>query len=159
MKPVDYLREACRYAAENSYDESTQNGAVLVCGSKLVYATNAFPPGVNRRGLRIDPPLKYLYTEHAERAAIYKAAATGVPTAGAILYCPWFACTDCARGIILAGIREVVGLACARNATPARWANNVDTAELMLAEAGVGMRWMAESVGITLRFDGRDLLC
>jgi dCMP deaminase len=83
----------------------------------------------------------------------------GVATAGATLYCPWFACTDCARAIIQAGITEVVGLISLRNATPARWLLNVEMAEKMLEEAGVSQRLLAGSVGVTIRFDGRDFQC
>jgi dCMP deaminase len=52
--------------------------------------------------------------EHAERDAIYKAAFVGMQTEGATLYVPWFACADCARAIIAAGITRVVGNSLAR---------------------------------------------
>jgi dCMP deaminase len=159
MSELDYLREACRYAAENSGDDRTQNAAVIVVGRRTVYAANAFPPGVRQDGVRTGPPFKYQFVEHAERAAIYKAAASGVATAGATMYCPWFACTDCARAIILAGIKEVVGLASVYNATPPRWSENIFLASTMLSEAGVAQRWMAGVVGVTIKFDGRDFLC
>ena len=159
MTELDYLREACRYASGFSDDPRTQNGAVLVSGKRMVYATNRIPPGVAHESHRLEPPLKYSFIEHAERGAIYAAAAAGVPTAGAILYCPWFACVDCARAIILAGIKEVVGLAVSRNATPQRWADNVNLAEAILREAGVGQRWLAGEVGVTMIFDGRAMRC
>lgn len=149
---ADYLREALRYARAVSHDTNTQVGAVLVCGRKLVYA-------VNRTVCRLDGVSKYDITEHAERAAIYKAAATGVPTAGSTLYAPWFACTDCARGIILAGVREVVGLVSLRQATPERWVKNLELADEMLSRGGVGLRWLNEKLDVTIRFDGRDFQC
>jgi dCMP deaminase len=104
-------------------------------------------------------PFKYDFVEHAERAVIYKAAARGIPAAGGTLYCPWFACTDCARAIVMAGISEVVGLISLRNATPARWLLNVELAEKILAEACVSQRLLADTVGVTIRFDGRDFQC
>lgn len=159
MTDVEILREACRYAARNSHDPNTQNGAVIKSVSHFAWAANALPRGVAATTERLAAPEKYQWIEHAERAAIYAAAARGVPTSGATLYCPWFACTDCARAIILAGIREVVGLAVCRNATPARWLANVEAAGRMLEEAGVGQRWLAGPVGVTIRFDGRDLPC
>ena len=158
MTDIDYLREACRYAVQHSDDWYTNNGAVLVTNRSIVYSANVAPLGVSLAG-RSDRPLKYAYYEHAERAVIYKAAATGTPTAGATLYCPWFACTDCARAIIMAGIREVVGLMAHRQATPARWIENLWLAEGMMTEAGVGMRWLSGPVGVTMRFDGRDFPC
>ena len=158
MSDRDYLREALRYAKSYSHDSSTQCGAVLVVGRKLVYAANQFPAGLGR-GEPLTRETKYLLIEHAERAAIYKAAACGVPTAGATLYAPWFACCDCARGIILAGIREVVGLMRLRLATPERWEANIQKAEEMLVAAGVGVRWIADPVGVTITFNGGVLEC
>lgn len=159
MTDLDYLREACRYAAEHSHDPDTQNGAVLVANRLTIYAANCVPPGVARPEHRLSRPFKYDFIEHAERAAIHKAAAAGAATAGATLYCPWFACTDCARAIVAAGIKEVVGLIALRNVTPARWLLNVELAEKMLEEACVSQRLLAEKVGVTIRFDGRDFSC
>jgi dCMP deaminase len=149
---AEYLGECLRYAKANSHDQNTQVGAVIVSGKRLVYAAN-------RVVARIDGASKYAITEHAERAAIYKAAATGIPLAGATLYAPWFACTDCARGIVLAGIREVVGLVSLRQATPRRWLENIDLADSILSQAGVSVRWLNEKLGVTIRFDGRDFEC
>jgi len=159
MNELDYLREACRYAVQHSHDQETQNGAVLVTSRQTIYAANCVPPGVARHEHRLSRPFKYDFVEHAERSVIYKAAATGIPTAGGILYCPWFACTDCARAIVMAGISEVVGLISLRNATPARWLLKVELAEKILAEACVSQRLLADTVGVTIRFDGRDFSC
>ena len=159
MTELDYLREACRYAVQHSHDQDTQNGAVLVTSRQTIFAANCVPPGVARHEHRLARPFKYDFIEHAERAAIYKAAAAGAATAGATLYCPWFACTDCARAIVMAGIREVVGLIALRNATPGRWLLKVEMAEKMLKEAGVGQRLLADAVGVTIRFDGREFSC
>lgn len=159
MSEIDRLRDACLYAVRNSHDPDTQNGAVLVTNAGTIYAANCVPPGVARPEHRLERPFKYDFIEHAERAAIYKAAAVGAATGGATLYCPWFACTDCARAIIASGIREVVGLIALRNATPARWLLNVELAEKMLEEACVSQRLLADRVGVTIRFDGRDFQC
>jgi dCMP deaminase len=152
MNETEYLREALRYAQANSHDHTTKVGAVIVAGKRMVYAAN-------RIVARIEGVDKYAVTEHAERAAIYKAAATGVATAGATMYAPWFACTDCARGIILAGIREVVGLVSLRQATPRRWLENLELADEMLSRGGVNTRWLNETVGVTIQFDGREVSC
>lgn len=159
MNEIDYLRQACQFASISSQDGRTQNGAVLVTKTRAICAVNAFPPGVAVTEERRAAPEKYLFIEHAERAAIYRAAALGVATAGASLYCPWFACCDCARAIILAGISEVVGLVSLRNATPERWQENIKLAEKMLAEAGVGQRLLAVELGEYLKFDGELRKC
>lgn len=155
MTDLDVLRLALEIGQDRSSDPRTRVGAVLVCRGQMIgYGANRTPPGVRYRQSQ-----KYDVTEHAERDAIYAAALAGHQTAGASLYAPWFACCDCARGIILAGIREVVGLASLRAATPARWAENIALAETMLDEAGVGMRWLAGEAGVTITFDGRDFSC
>lgn len=159
MNDIDYLRQACQFAAISSQDGRTQNGAVLVTPTRSVCAVNCYPAGVEVTESRKMAPEKYLFIEHAERAAIYRAASLGVATAGATLYCPWFACCDCARAIIMAGIAEVVGLVSLRNATPDRWKDNIRLAERMLEEAGVGQRLLAVELGEYLRFDGRFTKC
>lgn len=159
MNDLDYLREAIRFASENSQDPRTHNGAILRSGSRLVYGTNRFTGTVFDRDRQAAIAQKYDLIEHAERDAIYRAAAAGVPTAGATLYCPWFACTDCARGIILAGITEVVGLISLRRATPARWENNISLAEMLLFDAGVSLRWLNGPVGASVLFGGEVVEC
>ena len=159
MTDIECLREACRYAVQHSHDPETQIGAVLVTSRQTIYAANCVPPGIARSEHRLSRPYKYDFVEHAERAAIYKAAAAGAATAGGKLFCPWFACTDCARAIVAAGIKEVVGLIALRNATPARWLLKVEMAEKMLEEAGVSQRLLAHPVGVTIRFDGREFPC
>lgn len=159
MTEIELIREALRYAAANSQDPATQTGAILRVGGRLVYGANKFTGNIYAKNREAAVLQKRELIEHAERAAIYKAAASGIATAGATLYCPWFACTDCARAIILAGLREVVGLASLRAATPARWENNICMAEMLLADSGVAMRWLGGSVGLSIRFDGRDFQC
>jgi len=159
MNEIDYLRQACQFASISSRDSRTQNGAVLVTKTRVICAVNAFPSGVTVTDERRAAPEKYLFIEHAERAAIYRAASLGVATAGSTLYCPWFACCDCARAIIMSGVTEVVGLVSLRNATPERWQENIATAEKMLAEAGVSQRLLAVELGEWLRFDGELRKC
>jgi len=45
---------------------------------------------------------------HAEENAIVQAAANGISTKGAIMYCTYTPCTNCAKLIINAGIQEVI---------------------------------------------------
>jgi dCMP deaminase len=93
--------------------------------------------------------------EHAERAAIYACARHGVATSGCVMYAPWFACPDCARAIILAGIKEVVGLCMLRDLTAEKWRKPIEIADEMLTDAGVSLRWVNEKMGVTLMFDGK----
>lgn len=159
MSDIDFLRAAAIHAATGSHDPHTQNGAIVVSpkAGLLACAANALPAGITPTPHRLERPGKYDVMEHAERAAIYKAAALGLPTAGGRMYCLWFACPDCARAIICAGIKEVVGTALCRTATPDRWLGAVLAGERLLEEAGVGMRWVAEPLGVEIQFDGRGL--
>jgi dCMP deaminase len=152
------LRFAAIEAASKSEDTSTQNAAILVRPDDFVFsAANAFPPGIQKRPERLVRPEKYTYIEHAERAVIYRAASSGWPTGGTTMYALWFACPDCARAIISAGIFEVVGHARTRQETPPRWLEAVEDGERMLREAGVGMRWLSGKLGVTIRFNGKEL--
>lgn len=157
MHEIDLLRQACEYATRHSDDPRTKIGAVLVTKEARVFGANTFPHGVHRDPERLKPAIKYRFVEHAERAAIFRAASQGVQTAGARLYCPWFACTDCARALIAAGISEVVGLAALRNETPERWEADIRLAERMLSESGVSTRLIADRVNARVRFDDRDI--
>lgn len=137
----DFLRRAYIYARDHSIDPSTQCGAVLVPnnGTNLVtFGTNRFPKGVKcTPELLADREKKYFRIQHAERDAILKAAMQGFPTDGAILYAPWYACSDCAKAIIGAGIKRVVGHVSIMEKTPDRWRTSIEEADEMLDEAGV----------------------
>lgn len=155
MNDLELLRGAAMYGSMNSQDTSTQNGALLVKkGNAIAIASNRFPPGVRARHSR---PEKYSFIEHAERGAIYAAAAAGNCIRGATLYCPWFACPDCARAIVLSGISEVVGSARAADATPDRWRALVKDGITILREGGVSMRWLDEKLGVLILFDGKEM--
>ena len=67
----------------------------------------------------------------------YRCARCGTSLKGCVIYCAWPPCTDCARGIIQAGIVEVVvrSLNCV-----SRWADDMAVALEMLDEAGVKLR-------------------
>ncbi len=154
---LHYLRVAAGAAKASSDDPRTQNGAILVARRGTVVAANAYPVRRWACGEKLEAPAKYRYIEHAERGAIYEACRCGLRTEGTTLYVVWFACPDCARAIICAGIRNVVGSLHARQATPPRWLEAVDAGEQMLRDAGVNMRWLADRLDVTITFDGRDL--
>lgn len=102
-----YFLDMAALAATRSKDRSTQVGAVIVDPNRNVRATgyNGFPRLVNDDiDARHERPIKYRYTEHAERNAIYSAARAGVATAGCTMYCTHAPCTDCARAVIQAGL-------------------------------------------------------
>lgn len=152
-----YLREACRVAAHESMDPRTQNGALLRArNGDIVTAANQLPPIV-ATAARLSGDAKYSYIEHAERHVIYRAAREGVATKDATLYCPWFACADCARAIILAGITRLIGHVIPRQVTPDRWKHTIEIADTMLREADVEIVLLDEKLDVRFVFNGAFL--
>ena len=96
-----------------SKDRSTKVGAVIVGDDHILRAIgyNGFPRGVDDEAEdRHERPLKYRWTEHAERNAIYNAARIGVSLDDCTMYVAWFPCMDCARAIVQAGIARLVAI-------------------------------------------------
>lgn len=144
---LEYLKHAYTYAML-SPDPSTQNGAILVKDGDIVAAgINTFPIGVKQYPSRLERPIKYSYVEHAERNALYDAAACGVMTAGLTMYCPWFACTDCCRAIIQCGIIRVVGHKLPAHEDNPRWKESIAVALEMFDEAGVEYGYVEGKIG------------
>jgi dCMP deaminase len=129
--------------AQWSKDPSTKVGAILVNPkTRTIVATgyNGLPRNVADATDRMEKrPEKYLWTEHAERNAIYNAARNGQSTEGCVLYmnfepCP---CTDCARAAIQAGVIMIVGPDRPFEGKGTQWRENLAVAIEMLAEAGI----------------------
>jgi len=100
--------------ANKSKDRSTGVGAIIVGpdNEQRSAGYNGFPRKVDDNvECRHDRPLKYEFTEHAERNAIYNAARMGTPVDGCVMYLNWWPlpCPDCARAVIQSGINEVIG--------------------------------------------------
>ena len=160
-----YLRFAYETAHKFSTDPSTQVGAVIVKADQytddvqMCAHANCFPKGVQETEERWERPIKYSYVEHAERNVIYAAARQGFATQDCVMYAPWFACADCARAIIQAGIVEVVGDARPNKMMSAdcRWRETIEIAYGMFDEAGVKYRHIDEDLGLDfqLRFGGK----
>jgi dCMP deaminase len=106
-----YFTLMAKLVASKSKDRSTKVGCVIVGPSNEVRSTgyNGFCRGIDDDvEARHCRPEKYLWTEHAERNAIYNAARNGIRLEDCTLYSTVFPCSDCARGIIQSGIKRVV---------------------------------------------------
>jgi dCMP deaminase len=131
-----------------SKDRSRQIGCVIVGPSNEIRSTgfNGFPRGADDRSdYRHERPMKYKWTEHAERNAIYNAARVGIPLEGCRMYIPWFPCMDCARAIVQSGIRELVCIE--PDYADSRWAVDFEEVPKLLLEAQVSVRWWKDSTG------------
>lgn len=127
---------------------------IATSNKEVIYGANMVPGTVAVTAERTSRPLKYQFIEHGERTAIYRAALNGRSTEGAVLYQVWFPCVDCARSIIVSGIKEIVGIAKAKALTPPHWIESLETAEVLLKEAGVKVTMVEETIGVKMPFNG-----
>jgi dCMP deaminase len=103
--------EACRIEGTKSIDKDTRVGCIVVGPERntQIKGHNALPYGIAADPPeRLGRPDKYTFIEHAERNAIYAAARCGISLEGCSMYVELMPCVDCARGIIQAGLWEVV---------------------------------------------------
>jgi dCMP deaminase len=128
---------------EWSKDPSTKVGCVIVGPSNEIRSIgyNGFPRGIDDNDVeRYDRPAKYLWTEHAERNAIYNAVRVGIPLHGCRMYLPWFPCAACARAIIQSGLIELV--AYEPDFGHEKWGQDFRVATTLLDEARVAVRFI-----------------
>jgi dCMP deaminase len=133
------LKDAYLLAAQQSDDPLTKNGAILVNqqGFVIGQGSNCLPDGVKREPSRFERPEKYDYLIHAEQNAIVDAARRGNATENATLYCPWAACTFCARSIIQSGVKKVITHKALMQQSHMKWPDEIAKAMQMFQEAGV----------------------
>lgn len=153
-----WMTTAYEYALQ-SPDLSTQNGAVVIAKdgrnfTELGWGCNTFPRGVTVSDARLARPAKYQWTEHAERSALFRVKHH--PYGPRIMVCPWSACAECARAIILCDISTLVRHGDAiRHGRDTAWVESIAVADEMLKEAGVEIiEWDGEIGGIEIRHCG-----
>jgi dCMP deaminase len=142
--------DLCRHIGEWSKDRSRGIGCVIVGPSYEIRAIgfNGFPRGADDKiEARHARPAKYLWTEHAERNAIYNAARTGVSLEGCRIYVPWFPCMDCARAIVQVGINELIAMR--PDLSDEQWGAGFRNALELFAEVGVRVRYYEGPVEIS----------
>lgn len=142
---LEHMRTAYMFAA-TSPDVSTQNGAKLVSwNGQIAYGHNSIPGRILPSEERLASKDRYDWIVHAEHASILNSASQGIPTFGATMYVPWFACIKCAVSIIQSDIALVVGhtdyVAYAAGVNP-KWNQSVEEGIDALWEAGVAIDWI-----------------
>jgi len=160
--------------SRESPDPSTKNGAVIVHPNQTAFYCGCNTPVFNRLGataFRLPPRAdidlndrdeKLVWTEHAERTAVFSALTSphnkGGDLAGWTLYCPYLACADCARAIVLSGVRECVRLKPAvYGGIPERWKKSVDDGDRILAACGVTViEYDGPPLGMKLFLDKKE---
>lgn len=143
-----WMRMALEEALK-SQDQSTKNGAVIVNhGKPIAFGHNDFIPGFGHLPEHHERPFKYSVIEHAERAVVYDAAHWGEQTEGGIMVANWVACPDCARAIVLSGVKEVICHAVCMERTPERWYNEVSLGLKMMLDNGVTLTYFTGKCGV-----------
>ncbi len=134
----DKFMGLAHHIASWSKDRSKKHGCVIVGPDHSVRTLgyNGFPRGINDDvESRHDRPAKYLWTEHAERNAIYNAGKLGVILEGSTLYLTWYPCADCARAIIQSGIVHIHAIN--YKLDDPNWVTSFKTATEMLTEVNI----------------------
>jgi dCMP deaminase len=151
-----YFINEAYLAALKSKDRSTQVGACIVGPDREIRSKGYNGPcrGMDDADEVLHAkPAKYFYAEHAERNAIYNAARIGVSCKGCTLYVTNECCADCARGIVQAGIAEVVIHAECPPMTG--WRESQDAALDIFRRCGVRVRqWSCVPVFPEIRHGG-----
>lgn len=139
----DRWMHMCIEYSKFSKDRSRRTGAIIVdtqTQNQVSSGWNGFPRFTNDNiEERHQRPLKYKWTEHAERNAFYNAAALGRSTKGCMMYLPWYPCSDCARGVVQCMISELVLIE--PNWNDEIWKEDFKVSKEMLSEAGVRVRF------------------
>lgn len=137
----DRFIDLARFIGGWSKDRSRGVGAIIVDSSNRVLSIgyNGFPQGADDTvEERHERPEKYLWTEHAEKNAIFSAARNGVAIKDSTMYLMWFPCIDCARAIIQSGITTLV-------CTEPDWTEeryHFTKSKQMMEECGVSIRFI-----------------
>lgn len=138
--------ELSKHIANWSKDKSIGTCAIIADEDNRIVSIgyNGFPTGCNDEvAERFERPAKYLYTEHAERNAVYNAARLGVVTKGCTMFLMWFPCADCARAIIQSGIKKLV---CYKpDLDTPKWGEHFKVAIEMFNECNVEIEYYVES--------------
>ena len=137
------FHEMALLVASWSKDTNTKVGAVIVDQDNIVMSMgyNGFPRGCDDSiESRYERPMKYMFTEHAERNAIYQAGRHGVSLKNSTMYVTMFPCADCARAIIQSGITRLV--VPNPDINHPKWGEDFKIAIIMLEEAKVKINFL-----------------
>ena len=144
----EYFMRMAELVKTKSKDRSTQVGSVIVGEGHIVLSVgyNGFPRGINDEiEERHERPIKYHWVEHSERNSIFSAARSGTKLLGSTIYITGggFACSDCARAIVQAGIAEAVGMQ-GNFIGAGPWEESCRIGEEIMREAGVKLTTLNE---------------
>ena len=138
----DGLLERAIAAAAASPNRIRKVGAVLATAEAEIAACNTFPPGVRDLPERSVGENRFIWLEHAERTALFEAAKRGLATDGGLLLATYFPCSDCARAIVLSGVKTVAALR--PEFDDPVWGESFRTSAAILSEGAIEVVYLAE---------------
>lgn len=146
-----YLRQAYMHAQARSQCKQTQSAALIVFPSSGVIAADS-----TRSACISEPTI-----EHPERAVIYKCASKGLTTLNTTMYVPFGTCIECAKAIVMSGVKRVVFHKNIMDQVPERWRGRFDSGISLLSKAGIELLAYDGKVlndgEFTILLDGRTL--
>lgn len=153
-KAIKYYKLTEFMANTFSKDSSTKVGALFMYPGTMQILSmgyNGMPRGIDETIMeRWERPLKYMFTEHAERNAIYNAAQSGTALRDSICIASMCPCCDCARGIIQSGCkmvitRDIVDMQEKNPDVTKRWKEGWDISIPMMKEAGIQIMMLKDN--------------
>ena len=140
-----------------SPDPRTQVGVFIIpTTGDVIAACNEPAPGFDVYDKHFKKN-KYGVMEHAERNAIYECLREGIDTNGAVMVSPWAACADCARAIVLSGIKHVVRHKQLIKKSFKNWHASIKLGNKILERGGVEIHdYSFKKIGASpIRMDGK----
>lgn len=140
----EFYLEIAHNVAQKSKDKSTKVGVVIVGPDNEIRSIgyNGFPRGVDDNiEERHTRPAKYMFTEHAERNALFNALRANIPVKGCKMYMNYapYPCCDCTRAIIQSGIIEIITTSVDFPGI-GNWTESLKVGGEMLRESGIKVR-------------------
>lgn len=134
-----FLQTAFNVANTFSKDAHRKVGAVIYRESyPLSFGYNGFIRGFPDDILLLqDKDKKLIYTEHAERNAIFNASRNNINIMEASIACTFHPCHECARAIIQSGLKRVICPAISEEDKEGRWFSSITEAQRMFTTCGV----------------------
>lgn len=153
MTKYDWLIKLAATRAKDSDDPRTHVGAVVYeYGSKEAICSepNQLSRGFTLADLEIHD--KYAIMLHAEQAALYEYLKRYWQVRSIGLAVTAACCTECAKAIVAAGVKEVITSRKAIEAMPT-WKEEIEKGHQILKQAGIDL-FMIESVGAEVLISG-----
>jgi len=159
---AEYFIRMAYLVSHKSKDLSSKIGSVLTRDNMVLSCGfNGIPKGCNDNAeYRNERPEKYYFYEHSERNCLYFAARNGINTNNSVLYTLAVPCSDCARGLIQAGVSKVY-YHYQHNANfefeNPKWAESVKRSLEMFDESGVKCIGHNQWFGFSTLINGKNI--